>query len=376
MDDQNDYSLSYKEQLDRLRLIRTGKVGPITYHRLISRFGTPSAALEALPELSQRGGATKPVNVCTVAMAEQELAACHAAQVQIIGCGDAAYPPLLKQIDDAPPLLFVRGRSALLGKKSIAVIGSRNASTNGIRFAEKIARDLGYNGLLIASGLARGIDGAAHRGGLDTGTVAVMGGGADIIYPRENAALYSHIADQGVIISEMPVGTHPKAAHFPRRNRIISGIARGIVVVEAAPQSGSLITARMALEQNREVFSVPGSAQDPRARGTNDLIRQGAILTEQASDVLNVINPQWQVQSPPLPPDAPPVPELPCLADAEDTNEIRTWLKTRLGPTPVDLDDLTREFQAPAPLLSEVLMELELAGRLERHPGNRISALV
>lgn len=375
MSDHYKTSLSYKDKIDTLRLIRSDQVGPLTYHRLLARFGSAAAALDALPALSIRGGAAKAGRVFSIDQAERELETCAAGGVNVIAQGEPDYPPRLVHIEDAPPLLFARGCTELLRKKSVAVIGSRNASTNGLRFAEKISSDLGHNGLLITSGMARGIDAAAHRGGLETGTVAVMGGGVDVIYPRENAAIYDEIATNGVIISEMSVGTRPRATHFPRRNRIISGISRGIVVVEAAPRSGSLITARLALEQNREVFAVPGSAMDPRARGTNDLIRQGAILTEQASDVLDVINPGQLFQAPPplLPIEADPI-----IPDTEPTptDEVHGWLATRLGPTPVDIDDLAREFSSPAAMLSEALMELELAGRVERHPGNRISALV
>ncbi|NQV99278.1 MAG: DNA-protecting protein DprA [Rhodospirillales bacterium] len=364
------------EKRDCLRLIRSAQVGPITYHRLIARFHTATAALDALPDLARRGGAKNPVAICSVPEAEKEIEKCISAKVQILSQADDNYPPRLKHIEDSPPILFVRGRSELLRKKAVAVIGARNASTNGLRFAERIAADLGRNGLLVVSGLARGIDAAAHRGAVGTGTVAVMGGGVDIIYPLENTAVYEDINERGVIISEMPVGTLPKASHFPRRNRIISGISRGIVVVEAAPRSGSLITARLALEQGRDVFAVPGSAVDPRARGTNDLIRQGAILTESAVDVLEVINP-----GPRLEPGAAsfhPAPDIPAseISNDSESREIRQWLENRVGPAPVEVDDLAREFQAPASVLTEALMELELAGRVERHPGNMISAVI
>lgn len=380
MSDQKQTSLSYKDKIDILRLIRSDQVGPLTYHRLLVRFGSAAAALEALPAIAMRGGSQKSARVFPLDQAEREMETCEAAGISIIAQGEADYPPRLKHIEDAPPLLFAIGRTELLRKKAVAVIGSRNASTNGLRFAEKISADLGHNGLLIASGMARGIDAAAHRGGLETGTVAVMGGGVDILYPRENAVIYKEIAANGVIVSEMPLGTRPRATHFPRRNRIISGISRGIVVVEAAPRSGSLITARLALEQNREVFAVPGSAMDPRARGTNDLIRQGAILTEKAADVLDVINPDQLFQLPPPPVQTESVAENKAIESQQtseaQTGDVQNWLADRLGPTPVEIDDLAREFNSPAAVLSEALMELELAGRIERHPGNRISALV
>ena len=379
MRDYNEQSLSQNDILDQLRLIRSGQVGPITYHRLLARFKTATAALEVLPELTRRGGGQAPPTICSANDAEKEIIKCSKAGIQIIAQSDPSYPPRLKYIEDSPPLLFTLGNPKLLCKKAVAVIGARNSSTNGLRFAEHIAANLGQNGLLVVSGMARGIDAAAHRGAMDTGTVAVLGGGVDVIYPRENTAIYNDILERGVIISEMPIGTRPKAAHFPRRNRIISGISRGIVVVEAAPRSGSLITAGLALEQGREVFAVPGSAVDPRARGTNDLIRQGAILTESANDVLDVLNPGPRIQAAPLGvfPDTPPssAEDQPDLSSEKETLEVRKWLEERLGTAPVEVDDLAREFTSSTTLLSEALMELELAGRVERHPGNMISAI-
>ncbi len=361
-----------------LRLIRSPQVGPLTFHRLMARFGSAEAALDALPELSTRAGTQKAARLCSIESAEREMEACASAGVEIIALGDPDYPPRLKHIEDAPPLLFAKGRSPLLRKKSVAIIGSRNASTNGLRFAETISAELGANGLMIASGMARGIDAAAHRGGIETGTVAVMGGGVDILYPRENAIIYEEIIEKGVIVSEMPIGTRPKAAHFPRRNRIISGISRGILVVEAAPRSGSLITARLALEQNREVFAVPGSAMDPRARGTNDLIRQGAILTETAADVLEVIKPDWPMQPVTQKPATESNVAKPLTSSSihqKPQTDMHNWLEARLGPSPIEIDDLARDFPSPPAVLSEILLELELAGRIERHPGNMISTI-
>lgn len=361
--------------IDTLRLIRSSQVGPITYHRLIDRFHNPADALAALPDLAKRGGKKSPIRICSVTEAEKEIDACLAANVHILSQSDEKYPPRLKHIDDSPPLIFARGNPDLLRKKSVAVIGSRNASTNGLRFAHKISSELGQSGLLVISGMARGIDAAAHRGAVDTGTVAVLGGGVDVIYPRENTNLYGEIEERGVLISEMPIGTKPKAAHFPRRNRIISGVSRGIVVVEAAPRSGSLITARLALEQGRDVFAVPGAAVDPRARGTNDLIRQGAVLTESVLDVLNYLNPGMSVSTQ-LRTEPAAVDITPPMGSIDiEIKEAQHWLNNRLGPTPTEIDDLAREFHAPTAVLSEALMELELAGRVERHPGNMVSAL-
>ncbi len=377
MRDQNNILISETDILNRLRLIRSPHVGPITFHRLMARFKTAEAALDGLPGLARSTENKGPVRICSIAAAEKEMEKCRAAQIQILTPDNPCYPPRLKHIVDAPPLLFVRGNTEMLRKKAVAVIGARNASGLGRRFAEQLAGDLGRSGLLVVSGLARGVDTAAHWGAVETGTGAVLGGGVDILYPRENAALYDKIAERGVLISEMPMGTVPKAAHFPRRNRIISGISRGIVVVEAALRSGSLITARLALEQGREVFAVPGSAADPRARGTNDLIRQGAILTETADDVLNVICPEPRIlpmqHTPSIAPPTQNTQPLPPEQHGYPCN-IRQWLETRLGSTPIEVDDLAREASSSSAILAEALMELELAGRLERHPGNMVSA--
>jgi len=284
------HTLNAKDRLDWLRLARSDNVGPITFYKLLERFGSAGAALDALPDLARHGGGRKKLKVGSKADAEREIEALGQIGAGLIARGEPAYPPLLAHIEDAPPLISVLGHSHLLTKKAIAVVGARNASVNGLRFAETIARDLGEGGLMVVSGLARGIDAAAHKGALATGTLAVQGGGVDVVYPKENAALYESIKAEGAIVSEIAPGTQPQARHFPRRNRLISGIARGVVVVEASPRSGSLITARMALEQNREVFAVPGAAGDLRARGTNGLIRDGAVLTETAEDVLSVLD--------------------------------------------------------------------------------------
>ncbi|HEX9702366.1 MAG TPA: DNA-processing protein DprA, partial [Rhodospirillales bacterium] len=283
-------TLSDAEKLAWLRLIRTDNVGPITFRRLLERFGSAARALDALPDLARRGGRAQGLKPRAKAEAEAEIEAVRACGARLLAWGEPDYPPLLAHVEDAPPLLSVLGHAGLLNKKAIAVVGARNASINGCRFAERLARDCGQGGLLVVSGMARGIDAAAHKGGLATGTLAVLGGGIDVIYPKENADLYRRIVGEGVLVSEVAPGTQPQARHFPRRNRLISGVSRGVVVVEASPRSGSLITARMALEQGRDVFAVPGAAMDPRARGTNHLIRQGAILTESAEDVLSAFN--------------------------------------------------------------------------------------
>ena len=293
-----DRPLAGPEKLAWLRLIRSENVGTITFHRLVERFGSAGAALEALPELARRGGGARKIKVCPKAAAEREMEALDSLGARLIARGEAGYPALLAHIDDAPPLLGVIGHAHLLERTAIAVVGARNASLNGRRFARRLAGDLGSGGLLVVSGLARGIDSSAHEGALETGTAAVLAGGIDVVYPEEAAGLYADIRERGVLMSEMPPGTRPQARHFPRRNRLISGLSRGVVVVEASPRSGSLITARLALEQGREVFAVPGSPLDPRARGTNDLIRQGATLTESADDVFAVLN---EMAPPPSP---------------------------------------------------------------------------
>ncbi len=285
-------NLSGTERRDWLRLIRSERVGPITFYQLLEQFGTAEAALKALPELAKSGGA-KRIRLCSLSDAEAEIEQTTAAGAALVARGESDYPPLLARIEDAPPLLFVIGHSHLLRKKAIGIVGTRNASLNGHRIATSFAGTFGDAGYLVSSGMARGIDSSAHEGALNTGTVAVLAGGVDVVYPKENQKLYERIVETGVAVSEMPVGTVPQARHFPRRNRIISGAARAIVVIEAAKRSGSLITARMAVEQNREVFAVPGSPLDPRAKGTNELIRQGAHLADSAEEIIQILNEQF-----------------------------------------------------------------------------------
>jgi DNA processing protein len=367
-------TLSDAEKLAWLRLIRTDNVGPITFRRLLERFGSAARALDALPDLARRGGRAQGLKPRAKAEAEAEIEAVRACGARLLAWGEPDYPPLLAHIEDAPPLLSVLGHAGLLNKKAIAVVGARNASINGCRFAERLARDCGQGGLLVVSGMARGIDAAAHKGGLATGTLAVLGGGIDVIYPKENADLYRQIVGEGVLVSEVAPGTQPQARHFPRRNRLISGVSRGVVVVEASPRSGSLITARMALEQGRDVFAVPGAAMDPRARGTNHLIRQGAILTESAEDVLSAVNES-------------PAPRLadrkavdlkgnsPAAPEPGELEKARKTIEKRLDSAPLVVDEIIRNCQFSPSVVSWVLLELELAGRLERHPGNQVSLI-
>lgn len=364
--------LSDTERRDWLRLIRCETVGPITFFALLRRFGTAKAALDALPDLARRGGRRTPIKICGSEDVERELDAMNAIGARMIARCEPDYPPLLAEIDDAPPLICVRGNMDLLARSMVAMVGSRNASLNGRRFARRLAEDLGGVPLVIASGLARGIDTAAHMGALETGTVAVVAGGVDVVYPEENRDLYNEIVSRGVAVSEVAMGVRPQARHFPRRNRLISGLARGVVVVEANMRSGSLITARMALEQGREVFAVPGSPLDPRARGTNDLIRQGAILTESAADVRRALDEMMATPAArALAVDTGlSVSDLPGAPEMEAS---RRALAETLSPTPVTVDEIIRTCQLSPPVVTTVLLEWELAGRLERHPGNKVS---
>ncbi len=371
-------ALSQAEKLDWLRLIRSERVGPITFYRLIERFRSAGRALERLPELARRGGGPPPT-LCSRAEAEAEMEKVAALGAALIARGEPDYPPLLACVEDAPPLLAVLGHPGLLGKKAVAVVGARNATIGGRRFARGLAADLGNEGYLIVSGMARGIDAAAHEGALERGTVAVLAGGVDVPYPPENAALYDKIRAHGAIVSEIAPGTQPQARHFPRRNRIISGIARGVVVVEASPQSGSLITARFALEQNRDVFAVPGAPGDPRAQGTNGLIRQGAVLTESAADVVaylaqfgqtRLADPGALFRSPEKADDMVNGENEPALLAA-----AQKIIVENLGLTPLPVDELIRCCQFSPAVVLTVLLDLEMAGRLERHPGNRVSLL-
>ena len=361
-----------------MRLCRTETIGPVTFFALLRRFGSAPAAIEALPRLARRGERSGIVTALTRAAAEAELAALHRAGARLVCWGEPLYPGALVAVEDAPPILTVTGRAELLDRPMVSVVGARNASANGRRFARDLAAGLGRGGLVVVSGLARGIDAAAHLGALSTGSVAVVAGGVDIVYPEENRGLHEAIANQGAIIAELPLGTEPQARHFPRRNRIISGMALGVVVVEAASRSGSLITARLALEQGRDVFAVPGSPLDPRCRGSNDLLRQGATLTESADDVLSQLAPLIERRASPAPP--PPgnslsVADWPAPAGGSDIAEDAAveLILERLGPTAVAVDELVRQCHLSAAVVATSLLELELAGRVERHPGNLVS---
>jgi DNA processing protein len=362
-------NLTDAQRVDRLRLIRSDNVGPRTFRSLVNHFGSARAALERLPDLARRGGAARPGRICSEEDATAELAASKQLSVSLLAPGEAGYPPRLAMLDDAPPLLGVRGTLEVLMRPIIAIVGSRNASGAGLKFAGTLARDLSDAGFVIASGLARGIDQAAHRASLIGGTVAVLAGGHDRIYPPEHEALLAELIESGgAAISEMPLGHVPRARDFPRRNRLISGAALGVVVVEAAHRSGSLITARIAAEQGREVFAVPGSPLDPRAAGTNDLIKQGATLTTEAADVINAVEPIMGRPTELSEPDDEPLAYDP---DASD----RARIIGLLGPSPIGLDDLIRMAGTSPAIVRTVLLELELAGRLERHGGGLVSLI-
>jgi DNA processing protein len=365
--------LSDEQRLDWLQLIRSDHIGPHTFRELINHYGGARSALAALPNLARRGGASGPARIFSREDADAEMKAARARGVDFVVLGEPDYPPRLQMIDDAPPLLAVRGKLAALARPSLAIVGSRNASAAGVKFAQALARDLGQAGFAIVSGLARGIDAAAHRASLATGTVAVLAGGHEHIYPAEHANLLESILAEGAAISEMPLAWEPRARDFPRRNRLISGLAVGVVIVEAARRSGSLITARLAGEQGREVFAVPGSPLDPRAEGTNGLLKQGAILVTEAADVIAVLEPILG-RGFDLPAQEPER-EIPGPLDVEPGDDDRDRIIGLLGPTAVSIDDLMRLSRTSPAIVRTVLLELEIAGRLERHGGGLVSLL-
>lgn len=358
-------------------MFRTESIGPVSFYALLRRFGSARTALEMVPQLARRSERSRTVTPVTRAEAEAELAALHRLGARLVCWGEPTYPGGLAAIEDAPPVLSVLGRAEFLGSPIVAVVGARNASANGRRFARDLAAALGQAGMIVVSGLARGIDAAAHLGALTTGSIAVVAGGLDVVYPEENRGLHEALARQGAIVAELPLGTEPQARHFPRRNRIISGMALGVVIVEAAARSGSLITARFALEQGRDVFAVPGSPLDPRCRGSNDLLRHGAVLTESAEDVLSHLQPQiiHPAPSPSRLASAAPVASWEMLApSAPQTDDaLLDLILEKLGRTPVAVDELVRQCHLSAAAVATLLLELELAGRVERHPGNLVS---
>ena len=365
-------TISNEERLNRLRLIRSQNVGPATFFSLMALFSSAAEALSAAPELSRRGGRRRAIRLADRAAAEAEIEALYQLGGKLIALGEPDYPTPLAAIADPPPLIQALGNVSLLGRDCIGIVGARNASAAGRRLARDLAADLGTFDLVVVSGMARGIDTAAHQGARKTGTIAIVAGGVDVTYPRENQPLYEDLLAHGAVITEQPLGTQPIARHFPPRNRLISGLSLGILVVEAAPRSGSLITARMALEQGREVFAVPGSPLDPRYPGTNGLIRDGAVLTESVDDVMANLK---AMKSSPGQKNSTRK-NLGQPADIPNEMEVsraQTMILNLLGPVPVSIDELLRECQLSHAVIVTVLLELELAGRLERHPGNRVS---
>ncbi len=360
-------NVTESERIAWLRLARTEAVGPVTFLHLLSRFGTAERALEALPELARRGGRTVSPRTPTIDEVSTELAAGEALGARLLIGRDLEFPPLLAALDPPPPILWAMGDTGLLGRRAVAVVGAREASASGRRIAQSLATGLGEGGYGVVSGLARGIDAAAHWGALATGTVAVLAGGVDSVWPPQNAELYDQIRARGCIVSERPLGYEARAPDFPRRNRLISGLAMGVLVVEAELRSGSLITARLAGEQGRDVFAVPGSPLDPRTRGANDLIRQGAWLVEEADDVLRVLDAQPGVSD-----RETPSYHSPTAGADHDTEGLAARLHAQLSPAPSSIDEIARAAGASASAVNAALVELCLAGRAELLPGGLV----
>ncbi|MGL4091436.1 DNA-processing protein DprA [Hyphomicrobiales bacterium] len=371
-------ALTEKQKLSWLRLIRSDNIGPVTFRDLINHFGSAEAALDALPDLSRRGGAARSPRIATLAHAEREMETATRFGARFVGIGEPDYPPALREIDGAPPLIAMKGSSATVIRPSLGIVGSRNASINGAKFAAMLARQCGQAGYTIASGLARGIDAAAHAASLSTGTVAMLAGGLDKPYPPENFRLLDDIyANGGATISEMPFGWEPRARDFPRRNRLIAGVSLGVLVVEAAERSGSLITARLAGDFGRLVFAVPGSPLDSRCHGTNRLIKDGATLVTEAADILDALSPMMEPRL-----DLQHVvregtgdQSISQTGDRAGDKE-RAILAEALGPSPVETDDIIRHTGLPAATVYLLLLELDIAGKLNRHSGGRISMIM
>jgi DNA processing protein len=363
------------ERIAALRLARSQNVGPVTFRELLQHYGSAAAALAALPELSRRGGHRSPIRICPREEAERELARADAGGARVLIVGEADYPPALAALPAPPPVLYAKGDLGLLLRPTVAIVGARQCSAAGARLARQFAADIGRAGFVVASGLARGIDAMAHQGALDTGTVAVLAGGLDVVYPPEHEELQRTIGARGCLLTEMPFGFAPRGQDFPRRNRIVAGLSLGVVIIEAARRSGSLVTARLAAEQGREVFAVPGHPLDPRAEGTNKLLKSGATLVTEAEDVLSALTPLTrtlpaQLREEPQPP--PPVegahmPAMP-LSDRD-----RDRVLAALGPAPIDVDTLVRGTGLGIRSVQVALLELALAGRIERHGGGLVS---
>ncbi|MDI9349719.1 MAG: DNA-processing protein DprA [Candidatus Symbiobacter sp.] len=382
--------LSQAEKIDWLRLLRSDQIGPVTFLHLLERFGTARAALEALPDLARRGGKNRKLRITSTAEAEREFFAVKNFGGEMIALGESDYPPLLAEIEDAPPLITVVGHKFLLQRPGLAIVGARNASLNARHLTQSIAKDLTAAGWAVVSGLARGIDAAAHQGALaieagrdlatpSGGTIGVIAGGINVIYPPEHADLQHEIGERGVLVAESAFGTEPMARHFPRRNRLISGISQGLLVVEAAERSGSLITARFAAEQSREVFAVPGFPLDPRCRGSNNLLRDGAIMTESAADIFAALAQMPQSQSQRRVSesrrDSFAAPHKSAEIAADELAAGRRLILELLGPNPIAIDEIIAASGCARALVLTVLIELELDGRLERYPGHRVGLI-
>ncbi|WP_068076378.1 DNA-processing protein DprA [Novosphingobium lentum] len=371
-------ALSQDEAFARIRLLRSPNIGPVSYAQLLRRFGDAIAALEALPDLAARGGA--PYKAAPVDRIEREIAAVRRAGARYLFHDSPEYPALLRASQNAPPIVTLKGNTALLARNAVSVVGARNASAGAVKLARDFAAELAAHGLAVVSGLARGIDAAAHRGALATGaadnggggTIGVIASGIDIAYPPENAALHDEVAANGLLIAEQPPGTEPLARHFPHRNRIIAGLSAGTVVVEAAPRSGSLITARLAGEAGREVMAVPGSPLDSRSQGCNQLIRDGAVLVQSAEDILELVTGFDGIARSSFR-EAGSAFDVPDFVAPEPLPDHSADISALLGAAPVAVDELIRQSGEPAAAVQFALLELEIAGRLQRHAGGRVS---
>jgi len=370
-------TFSDTEKLNWLRLSRTQNIGPVTFYKLLEIYGTATKALDALPELSKKGGRKKPLTAPSLSSVEKEYTALQKLGGDMVCAGEDAYPISLAATDDAPPILSYIGDINIARAPCLGIVGARNASLNGRKFTTNLAKELGQAGQIIVSGLARGIDTAAHEGALETGTIAVVAGGIDVVYPRENQKLYEDICQRGLVIAESPVGTEPAARLFPKRNRIVSGLSTGVIVMEATIKSGSLITARMAGEQGRDVYAIPGYPGDPRSAGPNQLIQDGATLVTRAQDVLhNLENFTSKPMNNTLFDSASQAtPDLTLVDNSmpeKDTQTIRETLIQHLSQMPIGVDELSRSCHLSVSEMQMALLEMELAGRLQRLPGNRI----
>ncbi|MBH1990079.1 MAG: DNA-protecting protein DprA [Alphaproteobacteria bacterium] len=357
--------MGQQELVDWIRLIGTENVGPVTFRHLVQRYGSASEALKMLPSISKE----KRLTIPSINFAEDQLQKAHEHGIKILTWDDAEYPTYLKAIDSAPPVLYIKGNHKLFYNQNFAIVGSRNASLNGIKFTRDVSSDLGASGLNIVSGLAQGIDTAAHQGSLDTGTIAVLGGGIDVVYPKENAGLHTLIGEQGLLVSEFPFGTPPAAHHFPRRNRIIAGLSSGVLVVEALHQSGSMITANYANDFGRDIFAVPGFPYDPRSEGPNQLIMNGAYLVRSAADIIDHLSIHLDLIKSFDPKKYFPTPG----PEVRGLSEMKSKVLDLLSTAPIDIDSIIQHTGLSAAYVWDVMLELELSGKLERLAGNKVS---